>query len=107
MDEMRQIHMDHRSAVEKKGWHGHSLSERGHLNPCLGRLLLLFWVVTSKMVLIYYAQVHFRCLPFTDNQGNNAANYFREKNVADQGEKWLNWLHSILGRVSTDFGKLL
>ena len=24
-----------------------------------------------------------------------------------QGEKWLNWLHSILGRFSTDFMKLL
>ena len=23
-----------------------------------------------------------------------------------QGEKWLNWLHSILGRFSTDFRKL-
>ena len=30
-----------------------------------------------------------------------------KKNVADQGEKWLNWLHSILGRFSTDFRKLL
>ena len=24
-----------------------------------------------------------------------------------KGEKWLNWLHSILGRFSTDFRKLL
>ena len=24
-----QIHMDYRNPVEKKGWHGHSLSERG------------------------------------------------------------------------------
>ena len=24
-----------------------------------------------------------------------------------QREKWLNWLHSILGRFSTDFRKLL
>ena len=24
-----------------------------------------------------------------------------------QGEKWLNWIHSILGRFSTDFRKLL
>ena len=36
----------------------------------------------------------------------NVANYFKEKNVADQAEKWLNWLHSILGRFSTDFRKL-
>ena len=58
------------------------------------------------MVLIYYAQVGCRCLPFTDNKGKNAANYFKEKDVTDQGEKWLNWLHSILGRFSTDFRKL-
>ena len=25
----RQIHTDHRNPVEKKGWHGHSLSDRG------------------------------------------------------------------------------
>ena len=48
----RQTHMDYRNPVEKKGWHGHSLSERGREgqreplgepNPCLDRLLLLFW----------------------------------------------------------------
>ena len=44
---------------------------------------------------------------FTDNKGKNVANYFKEKYVADQGEKWMNWLHSILGRFSTDFRKLL
>ena len=43
---------------------------------------------------------------FTDNKGQNAANYFQEKDVTDQGGKWLNWLHSILGRFSTDFRKL-
>ena len=59
------------------------------------------------MVLIYYAQVLFRWLPFTDNKGKNVASYFKEKDVADQGEKWLNWLHSILGKFSTDFKKLL
>ena len=62
--------------------------------------------ITSRMVLIYYAQVHCRWLPFTDNKGKNAAKYFKEKDVTDQGGKWLNWLHSILGRFSTDFRKL-
>ena len=62
--------------------------------------------ITSRMVLIYYAQVHCRWLPFTDNKGKNVANYFKEKDVTDQGVKWLNWLHSILGRFSTDFRKL-
>ena len=58
------------------------------------------------MVLIYYAQVLCRRLPFTDNKGKNAANYFKEKDVTDQVEKWLNWLPSILGRFSPDFRKL-
>ena len=40
--------MDYRNPVEEKGWHGHSLSEREDKrarehNPCLDRLLLLFW----------------------------------------------------------------
>ena len=39
--------------------------------------------ITSKMVLIYYAQVLCRCLPFTDNKGKNVANYSKEKDVAD------------------------
>ena len=43
---------------------------------------------------------------FRDNKGKNAANYFKEKDVTDQGGKWLNWLHSILGRFSTDFREL-
>ena len=75
-------------------------------NPCLDRLLLLFWAHYMRMVLIYYAQVHCRRLPFTDNKEQNAANYFKEKDVTAQGGKWLNWLHSILGRFSTDFRKL-
>ena len=29
-----------------------------------------------------------------------------EKDLTDQGGKWLNWLHSILWRFSTDFRKL-
>ena len=52
---------------------------------------------------MYYAQFCFSWLPFTDNKGKNVPNHFKEKDVADQGEKWMNWLHSILGRFSTDF----
>ena len=62
--------------------------------------------ITFRVVLIYYAQVHCRWLPFTDNKGKNVANYFKQKHVTDQGEKWLKWLHSILGRFSSDFRKL-
>ena len=63
--------------------------------------------ITLRMALIYYAQVYCRGLPFTDYKGKNVANYFKEKDVASQGGKSLNWLHSILGRFSTDFRKLL
>ena len=62
--------------------------------------------ITLKMVLIYYAHVCCRWLPFTDNKGKDVANYFKEKDVTDQGEKWSNWLYSILGRFSSDFRKL-
>ena len=56
------------------------------------------------MALIYYAQVQCRGLPFTDNQGQNPANYFKEEDVTAQGGKWLNWLHSIIGWFSTNLG---
>ena len=44
------MHTDYRNPVEKKGWHGHSLRKREgerargpEPDPCLDRLLLLFW----------------------------------------------------------------
>ena len=104
-----QIHMDYRNPVEKKEQHGHSLSERARgperAWPLPGQAFIAF-LGTLHWVLIYYAQVHCRWLPFTDNKGKNDANYFKEKDVTDQGGKWLNWLHSILGWFSTDFRKL-
>ena len=112
----RQIHMDYRNPVEKKGRHGHSLSEREgrkarespwerEPTPAWTGFYCFSGYITLRMVLIYYAQVHCRWLPFTD-KGQNAANYFKEKDVTDQGEKWLNWLQSILGWFSTDFRRL-
>ena len=59
--------------------------------------------ITWRMVLIYYAQVHHRWLPFKDNKGQNTANYFKDKDVTAQGG---NCSHSILGWFSTDFRKL-
>ena len=50
--------------------------------------------------------MHRFTVPFTDNKGQITANYFKEKDVKAQGGKWLNWLHSVLGRFSTDFRKL-
>ena len=37
--------------------------------------------ITLRMVLIYYAQVHFRWLPFTENKGEDVANYIKEKDI--------------------------
>ena len=51
--------MDYRNPVEKKGQHGHSLSEREGPDPCLDRLLLLFWAHTLRVAHIHYAQVGF------------------------------------------------
>ena len=38
-----------------------------------------------------------------DNKGQNTANYFKKKDVTDEGG---NFSHSILGWFSTDFRKL-
>ena len=35
--------------------------------------------VTLRMVLIYYAQVRFRWLPFTENKGGDVANYTKKE----------------------------
>ena len=34
---------------------------------------------TLRMVLIYYAQVRFRWLPFTENKGEDVANYIKKE----------------------------
>ena len=88
----KEIHTDYRSLVEKKGQHGHSLSERGP--PAWAGFNWFSGHITLRMVLIYYAQVRFRWLPFTDNKGEEVANFYKEKGYLQmQGEKWLNWLH--------------
>ena len=35
--------------------------------------------ITLRMVLIYYPQVSFRWLPFTDNKGEDVANYIKKE----------------------------
>ena len=100
------IHTDYRNPVEKEGQHGplwviEGWRAREPTPAWTG--FYCFSGYDGKMVLIYYAQVHCRWLPFTDNKGKNVANYFKEKDVAEQGEKWL---HSILWMFSTDFRKL-
>ena len=57
----RQIHTDYRSPVEKKGRHGHSLSERERAPTLAWAGFYCFsGYITSRMVLIYHAQVHCR-----------------------------------------------
>ena len=92
-----QIHTNCRSPVEKRDGMA-TLWVREHPNPCLDGLLLLSGSITSTKVLIDYPQICFRWLLFTDN---------KEKDVANQGKIWMNWLHSILGRFRIDFRKLL
>ena len=103
----QQIHKDYRSPVEKKVRHEYSLSEREGLTPAWTGFCCFSGYITYRIVLIYYTQVPFGGLPFTENKGEVVANYFKEKDVADQGEKWLNCLYFILGRFSLDFRKLL
>ena len=84
----RQIHMDHRNSVEKKGWHGYSLSERGRevWRECERESQPPAWTgfyyfsrhLTSRMVLIYYAQVCFGWLSFTDSKGEDVAKYIKD-----------------------------
>ena len=47
---------------------------REHPDTCLDRLLLLSGSITSREVLIHYAQVCFRWLCLTDNKDKNVAN---------------------------------
>ena len=35
--------------------------------------------ITLRMILIYYAQVSFRWLPFTENKGEDVANYIKKE----------------------------
>ena len=77
------------------------LSERGHW-PLPGQAFIAFLsTLHLRMVLIYYAQVGLRWLPFTENKGEVVANYIKEEGYLQmQREKWLNWLHRSLGGLA-------
>ena len=77
--------------------------ERGPLTPAWTGFYCFPGHLTSRVILIYHAQVHHRWLPFKDNKGQNPANYFKEKDVTAQEG---SCSHSILGRFSTDFRKM-
>ena len=77
-DSNRQIHMDYRNPMEKKGLCAHSLSQReGPETPAWTGFYCFSRHITSRMVLIYYAQVCFGWLSFTDNKGEDVAKYIK------------------------------
>ena len=59
------------------------------------------------MVLIYYAEVHFRWLHFTENKGEDVANYIKKRIFADVKGKVIELVKLNLGKFSIDFRKLL
>ena len=88
----------------EKGLHGRSPSSREGPWPPPGQAFIVFLgTLTSRVILIYHAQVHHRWLPLKEDKGQNTANYFKEKDVIVQGG---NCSHSILGWFSTDFRKM-
>ena len=66
------------SPVEEKGRHGHS-QEKSTLTPALTGFYCSSGHITLRMVLIYYAPVLLRWLPFTDNKGEDVANYIKKE----------------------------
>ena len=66
------------SPVEEKGRHGHS-QEESALTLALTGFYCFSGHITSGRVLIYYAQVCFRWLPFTENKGEDVANYIKKE----------------------------
>ena len=60
--------------------------------------------ITLRMVLIYYAQVPFRWLPFTENKGEDVANYIKKPRIfANVKGKVVEQVTLVLGRFSIDF----
>ena len=92
--------MEDRSPVEKKEQHGHALSERQAFVASLGTVHPGWSSFTMHRFALgdYLLQItKERMLLITS----------KKRMLQMQGEKLLNWLHSILGRFSTDFRKLL
>ena len=65
---------------------------------------MLFWAVTLRMVLIYYAQVCFRQLQKTKER---VLLIKRGRIFANVKGKVVKLVTLVLGRLSIDFGKLL
>ena len=74
--ETRQIHADYRVLWRKRD-SVTTLSRAPTL--ALTGFYCFSGHITLRMVLIYYAQVCFRCLPFTENKGEDVANYIKKE----------------------------
>ena len=111
-----QIHTDYRNPVEKKGQHGHSRSERERegqrepkkdSRPPPGQAFIAFLGTLYRgwsSLTVHRFTVGDYLLQITKERMLLITS--KRRMFQMQGEKWLNWLHSILGRFSTDFRKL-
>ena len=62
-----------------KGTAQATVSRGEPLDPCLTCFYCFSGHITLRMVLIYYVQVRFRWLPFTENKGEDVANYMERE----------------------------
>ena len=93
--------------MEKKGQNSHSLEERA-LTLALTGFYCFSGHITLRMVLVCYAQVRFRWLPFTENKGKDVANYIKKEGYLQNVKgKVIELVILILGRFSIGFRKLL
>ena len=76
--EMRQIHMDYQVLWRNRDGMA-TLSRGERLALALTDFYCFFWHITLRMVLIYYAKVRFGWLPFTENKGEDVANYIKKE----------------------------
>ena len=60
-------------------WTARPLSRGESLTLALTGFYCFSGHITLRMVLIYYAQVRFRWLPFTENKGEDVANYIKKE----------------------------
>ena len=74
-----QVHTYYRNSVEKRDAMATLQVRERAPTPTRTGFYCLSRYITSRMVLIYYAQVCFGWLPFTENKGEDVANYIKEE----------------------------
>ena len=65
--------------MEEKGQHQPLSQEKSALTLALTGFYCVSGPIILRMVLIYYAQVRFKWLPFTENKGEGVANYIKKE----------------------------